>query len=182
MAQGSSGPGTVRAGDDGTRPGGGARQGMKIVAAFLTGALLAAAAALVLVTLGVLGGDDAVAEPAPSASGGTSEAAPGDPAGDVPASCVQAAEYNETLTTALDDIALGVRDQDARRMQEALDAVQDAQPGSEEASRECREAAGEDTTDEQDEEPADGDEDTGATDDEGSGGSSSPEPTTTATP
>lgn len=115
-----------------------------LLTAFLLGALLTAAAAVTLLMLDVLGGDDATPGAAPSASAeAPSDGTDGTTAtGDVPPSCVEAAEYNQTFTEALDEIAVGVRDQDARRLQEALDAVQDAQPGSEAASQECRELAG----------------------------------------
>jgi hypothetical protein len=107
--------------------------------------LFTAAAAVTLLMLDVVGSDDA----APGAASTAPAEAPSDDAstdaatGDVPPACVEAAEYNQTFTEALDEIAVGVRDQDARRLQEALDAVQDAQPGSEAASQECRELAGE---------------------------------------
>lgn len=89
--------------------------------------------------------------------------------GDVPPSCVRSAEFNQTFTEALDEMALGIRDQDARRLQEALDAVQDAQPGSEEASAECLELAGQSSGDT--EEP-----------EETEDSSESPEPSPTETP
>ncbi|MBX9244453.1 hypothetical protein ICW40_06490 [Actinotalea ferrariae] len=134
----------------GRRPLGRARQALRVVVAFLTGVLLTAAAGLVLTSLGVIGDGD---RPATSArdepADGTDDDPDGaaGPTGDVPRACVRAAEYNETLTEAIDEIALALRDQDARRAAEALDAVQDAQPGSEQASRECREAAGEESDD-----------------------------------
>lgn len=117
-----------------------------LLLAFLLGVLFAAAAAVTLLMLDVVGSDDAAPGAAPTAPA----EAPSDDdasddtaaAGDVPRACVEAAEYNQTFTEALDEIAVGVRDQDARRLQEALDAVQDAQPGSEAASQECRELAG----------------------------------------
>lgn len=156
-----------------------------LLRAFLLGVLLTAAAAVALLLLDVLGPDDATPGAAPSASAeAPSDAADGASAtGDVPPACVEAAEYNQTFTEALDEIAIGVRDQDARRLQEALDAVQDAQPGSEAASRECRELAGEGegagTEDDETSEPE------GSPEPEPSESSSEPssgEPTATPTP
>lgn len=160
------GGGDGRTGPDdggGRRPPGRARQAVRVVVAFLTGVLLTAAAGLVLTSLGVIGGDrPATTAPDDTRADGTTgdldEAAAA--TGDVPRACVRTAEYNETLTEAIDEIALALRDQDARRAAEALDAVQDARPGSEQASRECREAAGEEpddgTGEDADESPADG--------------------------
>lgn len=125
-----------------------------LLVAFLLGVLFTAAAAVTLLMLDVLGSDDATPGAAPTPSAEAASADDSDDAsttGDVPPACVEAAEYNQTFTEAMDEIAIGVRDQDARRLQEALDAVQDAQPGSEAASQECRELAGEDATSEDDE-------------------------------
>ena len=116
-----------------------------LLLAFLLGVLFTAAAAVTLLLLDVVGSDDAASGAAPTAPAeAPSDDASDDAAatGDVPRACVEAAEYNQTFTEAMDEIAIGVRDQDARRLQEALDAVQDAQPGSEEASQECRDLAG----------------------------------------
>ncbi|WP_199421765.1 hypothetical protein [Actinotalea solisilvae] len=170
--------------DDGRRPAGRGRQALRVVVAFVTGVLLTAAAGLVLTSFGVIG-----AGRAPEADP-TSTPTPAQASGDVPAPCVQAAEYNATLTAALDEVALGLRDQDARRAAEALDAVQDARPGSEQASRECRELAGQDVaaadqdgsepTDEPSEEPTDGP--TEEADEPSESPSAEPRSTPTATP
>lgn len=130
-----------------TRPPRKARGFGSLLVAFLLGVLFTAAAAVTLLMLDVLGSDDATpgAEPTASAEAPSDDVSDEDVSatGDVPPACVEAAEYNQTFTEAMDEIAVGVRDQDARRLQEALDAVQDAQPGSEAASQECRELAGE---------------------------------------
>lgn len=75
-----------------------------------------------------------VAEPAPE---------PTDPGLEVrvPASCVEAAEFTETVTSALSDIAGAARDLDARRLQETLDVVERLAPDVEAAASECRELA-----------------------------------------
>lgn len=172
-----------------TRPGRRPRGFGSLLLAFLLGVLFTAAAAVTLLMLDVLGDDDGAAEAAPSAAAeqpATDEGATeGEAAsGDVPPACVEAAEYNQTFTEALDEIALGARDQDARRLQEALDAVQDAQPGSEAASQECRELAGEGGTGADDQESSSED-DTSDSDTDPDSSESSPEPSPgepTATP
>ncbi|MCU1433017.1 MAG: hypothetical protein JWP95_2122 [Actinotalea sp.] len=94
-----------------------------------------------------MGLDIADGDEGPLSQPGATEPAPTTPpattaTGSVPEPCLQAAEYNDTLTQAIDDIALGVRDQDARALQETLDTIQEAQPEGEAASDECRALAG----------------------------------------
>ena len=138
---------TTRAGDDVPRRR--RRSPVGALLGFLVGVVVATVVAVVLLGIGVAGVGDAeeamgptptptpTADPTPREEGAS---------GPVPAACLEAAEYNQTLNEALDEIAVGVRDQDARTLQEALDAVQDARPGSEAASQECRELAGEETS------------------------------------
>ena len=96
-----------------------------------------------LAGLDVADGDEGpLSQPGPTESPeATGDAAPAGN-GEVPESCLRAAEYNDTLTQAIDDIAVGVRDQDARALQETLDLIQEAQPEGEAASQECQELAG----------------------------------------
>lgn len=140
---------------------------VSIVLAFLAGVVLTTLGAVALLGLGIATVGDAEdamdATPSPAATstedrsaeatGETPEAtaaedatsSPGsgsDGDGDVPEPCVRAAEYNQTLNEAIDEMALGARDQDARSLQESLDAVQDARPEGESASDECLELAG----------------------------------------
>ena len=117
-----------------------------VLLAFVLGVLLAAAGALALVLLGVIdvdatGGDSPTPTATATAAADPASAEPA-AAGDVPQACLETADYNDALTQALDEIALGARDQDARALEEALDAVQDARPRGEAASDECRAAAG----------------------------------------
>lgn len=124
--------------------GGRARRTGTLLLGFLLGTLLTGVLAVALLWSGVIDSSTVGAPADAEASPPTSPAPTTTPAasGDVPAACVKAAEFNQAFTEALDEIALGVRDQDARQLQEALDAVQDAQPGSEAAAEECLELAG----------------------------------------
>lgn len=63
-------------------------------------------------------------------------------AGDVPEPCVRSAEYNITLDEQVDQLAVGARDEDARTIQEALDAIQAAREDSDGAAQECLDLAG----------------------------------------
>lgn len=108
---------------------------------FFVGALTTVAVGGVLLMTGVLEGSDALEEPRPSAS--PTPTTPAGASGDVPPSCLAAAEANEAISGSVDEIALAVVEQDARRLQEALDAVQDLQRDGEAASQECRALAGE---------------------------------------
>lgn len=125
---------------DGSRPPGRLRIVGRLVLAFLLGVLLTTAAAVGLVVSGTLGDGSPDADLAPEPTRQAPSADAG--SGDVPAPCLRAAEDNERLTEAIDELALGARDQDARRMQEALDAVQDVKAGSQDASAQCRRLAG----------------------------------------
>lgn len=71
-----------------------------------------------------------------SAAQETSTAAAG---GDVPEPCVRSAEYNIAVDESLDELAVGARDEDARAIQEALDAIQDARATADGAAEECLE-------------------------------------------
>lgn len=181
---------TTRAGDD--VPPRRRRSPVGALLGFLVGVVVTTVVAVVLLGIGVAGVGDAeeamaptptptpTADPTPRQEGAS---------GPVPAACLEAAEYNQTLNEALDEIAVGVRDQDARTLQEALDAVQDARPGSEAASQECQDLAGTDgatddatagTTDEEtagttDEETA------GTTDEETTSGAGTTDESTSST-
>ena len=127
-----------------------------VVLAFLLGLLTAAVAGTALLWTGAL--DDVPGMAAPTASPSSEPTTEPETvaSGDVPASCVRSAEYNQVVNAALDEIAVGIRDQDARTLEEALGAIQDAQPGSEEDSADCLAAAGQSSTDDgDDEEPED---------------------------
>ncbi|RPF28745.1 hypothetical protein [Georgenia muralis] len=136
---------TTRAGDD--VPPRRRRSPVGALLGFLVGVVVTTVVAVVLLGIGVAGVGDAEEAMAPTPTPTptpTAEPTPRqDASGPVPAACLEAAEYNQTLNEALDEIAVGVRDQDARTLQEALDAVQDARPGSEAASQECQDLAAE---------------------------------------
>lgn len=56
---------------------------------------------------------------------------------------MRASRHSLALSEAIDEIAVGVRDQDARTVQEALDAVQDAEAEAEGGAEQCLDLAGE---------------------------------------
>lgn len=161
-----------------------------VLLAFLLGVALTGLLTVVLLGVGVATVSDAEealeatpsASPTPTPTPGSGDVA----TGDVPRACVESAEYNQVFTEALDDIAVGIRDQDARTVQEALDAVQDATPGSEAASQECLELAeggasgAEDAEDTADTDDADDGAD--VEDDDAADPSPEPSPTGTSTP
>lgn len=60
----------------------------------------------------------------------------------VPEPCVISAEYNVTIDVQVDELAAGARDEDARTIQEALDAIQTARVDAEGAAEECLDLAG----------------------------------------
>lgn len=60
----------------------------------------------------------------------------------VPDPCVASAEYNITIDEQIDELALGARDEDARTIQEALDAIQGAREDADGAAQECLDLAG----------------------------------------
>lgn len=61
--------------------------------------------------------------------------------GDVPDPCVESAEYNLAIDESLDQLAVGARDEDARTIQEALDAIQRARADAEGSAQECLDLA-----------------------------------------
>jgi hypothetical protein len=141
------------------------------VLAFLLGVGLTVAVTAGLAGLNdVAEGGDSRVEPSPSepaeGSGGAA-AAPGQ----VPESCLKAAEYNETLSQALDELAVGLRDQDAGQLTETINTLQHADPESQAAAKECQALAGDPGADDESDDEADADED-----------GSSTEPTATPTP
>jgi hypothetical protein len=140
--------------------------------------------AVVLLGIGVAGVGDAEEAMAPTSTPTpTADPTPRQEgaSGPVPAACLEAAEYNQTLNEALDEIAVGVRDQDARTLQEALDAVQDARPGSEAASQECQDLAGTDGATDDTTAGTTDDETAGTTDEETTSGAGTTEESTPST-
>jgi hypothetical protein len=130
--------------DGGVRRPAGSRTVPALIIGLVLGAILAIAATLGLVALG--------ADPDASATPEDTPAAPA--TGEVPASCLAAAEYNATVSAALDDVAVGVRDQDALAVEQGLDAIAGIKPDMDAASQECRALAGVDeTTDDPTDEP-----------------------------
>ena len=129
--------------EQGTRRSAGARSqraGVRVLT-FVAGVVVGTGLTALLVIQGVFG---QVADALPGETPAPTVAAdvPAGAAGDVPASCLQAAEYNDTVNASLDEIAVAVADQEARRLAEALDAVQDGRPEGEAASAECQRLAG----------------------------------------
>jgi len=61
----------------------------------------------------------------------------------VPESCLQAAEAAAEASRQFDDVVAAVRDLDARRLQEIVDSVQQAQPEAQRLAEQCRSVAGE---------------------------------------
>ena len=107
---------------------------------FVVGVGLAVAAVVTLLVLDVMvvrgAGRElpgALAAPTPVASAAAS--------GEVPEPCLRAAEHNRTVSAALDDLGVGVRDQDARQVEEALDVIGDIRPEMDRVSIECQELA-----------------------------------------
>lgn len=78
-----------------------------------------------------------------STAGGTQTAGTetGPSGGDVPEACVRSAEYNLEIDESLDQLAVGARDEDARTIQEALDAIQGAREAGEGSAEECLDLA-----------------------------------------
>lgn len=121
-----------------------------ILIAFLAGVVLTAVAGVALLGFGIAtvgDAEEAMDADVTAAAGATATAAPtateAPSASEVPESCVRASEHSLALSEALDQIAVGVRDQDARTVQEALDAVQDAEAEADGGAEQCLDLAGE---------------------------------------
>lgn|GEM_PF-5090551 len=116
----------------------------RIFLALLFGIVLGAVLAVVVLATDLLpfGDGDLDPDTAGAAETATPTAEPTAASGDVPPSCLAAAEHNATVSTALDEVAIGVRDQDALAVESALDAIADIKPDMDAASAECRELAG----------------------------------------
>lgn len=91
-------------------------------------------------------------DPADTATGAGSTETTGtgtDPAatggGAVPEPCVISAEYNVAIDVQVDQLTSGARDEDARTIQEALDAIQTARLDADGAAEECLDLAGSST-------------------------------------
>lgn len=107
------------------------------VATFVAGAVLGAAVLGLAGSSGPTGTVEGGGEPSPAVAPEPADAA----LVRVPAACVEAAEFAETVSESLDEITGAVQDLDARRLQETLDAIQRRHPDVEAASLECRELA-----------------------------------------
>lgn len=88
--------------------------------------------------------EEIIEAPTPTATATATTAAPEETStaaagGDVPEPCVRSAEYNIAVDESLDELAVGARDEDARAIQEALDAIQDARATADGAAEECLE-------------------------------------------
>ncbi len=122
---------------------------------FVLGLVVGGALVVVAVAMGLLDQGDTEALPLPAAetpaddaaeAAATTQPATASGDGEVPPSCLAAAEYNATVSTALDGVAVGVRDQDAAAVEEGLDAIADIKPDMDEASAQCRALAGQGST------------------------------------
>jgi len=92
--------------------------------------------------------DEQVAAPSATSSptpGGDGEPSPtpSDLVVTIPESCLQAAEAAAEASQQFDDVVAAVRDLDARRLQEIVDRVQQAQPEAQRLAEQCRSVAGE---------------------------------------
>lgn len=103
----------------------------------LSGIVVAAAVGVFLLGIGwaTVGEVDEILES--SATPTPTEAVASLSPGDVPDSCVRASEYSLAVDEGLDDIATGLRDEDALTLQEALDSVQNARDTADGAAEEC---------------------------------------------
>lgn len=114
------------------------------VLTFLVGCVLGG----VVVGAGAFDGDDeTVASPSTTSSPTSGDAEPSPTPNDlvitIPESCLQAAEAASEASQQFDDVVAAVRDLDARRLQEVVDSVQQAQPEAQRLAEQCRSVAGE---------------------------------------
>lgn len=117
--------------------------GVMLIVGILVGVAVAAAAGIQLLGLGVVRPEEAanVIHPSPVATQEPTE--PPSPSGDVPAECVEAARYAIAVDESVDSLAAGAQAEDARELQEALGAMQDARDDASGAPEACLAAAGE---------------------------------------
>ena len=115
---------------------------------FLAGLVVATIVGVALLGMRVTTVGDAeevLQTPTPTTTGSATESptGPGPDAsgGDVPDPCVRSAEYNLAIDESLDQLAVGARDEDARTIQEALDAIQGARADAEGSAQECLDLA-----------------------------------------
>lgn len=130
---------------DGGRPPSSSWTWLLPVLTFLVGCLLGG----VVVAAGAFDGDDdQVAAPSTTSSpepgdGAEPSPTPSDLVVRVPESCLRAAEAAAEASRQFDDVVAAVRDLDARRLQELVDRVQQAQPEAQRLAEQCRSVAGE---------------------------------------
>lgn len=118
-----------------------------LLTGLIIGIVLATGVGVVLLglRLATVGAAEEIIEaPTPTATATATTAAPEETStaaagGDVPEPCVRSAEYNIAVDESLDELAVGARDEDARAIQEALDAIQDARATADGAAEECLE-------------------------------------------
>ena len=118
-----------------------------LLTGLIIGIVLAMGVGVVLLglRLATVGAAEEIIEaPTPTATATATTAAPEETSraaagGDVPEPCVRSAEYNIAIDESLDELAVGARDEDARAIQEALDAIQDARAAADGAAEECLE-------------------------------------------
>jgi len=112
------------------------------VAALLAGLLLGGAA------VALLQGDDdadpnrALSSPSPSTSSPEPRPTGSDVLIRAPGPCLEVADDAEIAVQALDEMAVAVRDFDARELQEILDRLQKLRPQVEAHAQQCREDTG----------------------------------------
>lgn len=118
-----------------------------LITGILLGAVLATAVGVVFLGIGfatvgeaeeVIEAPETTSSPEPSAA----QTESGTASGDVPEPCVRSAEYNVAIDEQIDQLAVGARDEDARTVQEALDAIQGAREDADGAAQECLDLAG----------------------------------------
>jgi len=110
----------------------------------LAGVALTAAAGVFLLGIGWAAPVEAVpvisASPSPSPS--PSASAQSAQSGDVSEACVRSAEYNIAVEGAVDELARGAEEEDAKKLQETLDKLQDERDKADGAAEECLAQAG----------------------------------------